>query len=224
MNLRRAVLTGFVICMTFSNLLFAQTAPNQSVKNLRDRLKKYSRLQFQDLTVYFRPLEFDSCRVKYQYQLTENIGSGLTSSGNSSSPLDTYEQTRLKGATLKQTTATTGNYVILPGRRNEIANLMNVNATSNASIVTSFDFRDLDAASLKIVKRTSGIYLFFQTVKSGDIEKDSFTSENLTVNRGDLITPPVADRKDEYIPVVSEKKAEEIRILFDETIRQCKAS
>lgn len=101
---------------------------------------------------------------------------------------------------------------------------MNVNATSNASIITSFDFSDHDAASLKIVKRTSGIYLFFQSVKGSDIEKESFTSENLTVNRGDIITPPVADKKDEYIPIVSEKKAEEIKVLFGETIRQCKAN
>lgn len=224
MNLRRTVLTGFVICLTlsFSSALFAQTTADKSVKNLRERLKKYSRLQFQDLTVYFRPLEFDSCKVSYQYQITENIGSGLTSSGNSSSPLDTYQQTRVERTTLRQTI--TGNYVNLPGRRNEITNLMNVNATSNASIITSFDFADLDASSLKIVKRSSGIYVFFQSVKSRDIEKESFTSENLTVNRGDVVQPLPTDTKNEYLPVVSEKKAEEIRALFSETIRQCKAN
>jgi hypothetical protein len=213
MRIKKFWFLSFVICLSLSFSAFSQlpTKVNsqKAVKELRQNLIKNSRYQYENFTIIFRPVEFNDCNIKYRFETIEGIGNGTaTSSATNSSPLDSYERTRIQPPHFVTGREGTGSFI--PGRKDEERNRQDEIQRSRAFVETLFNLGDVDPNSLKILDLPGGIFLAFQ-IKENKNLISKLPSDGKSEEA----------KKDEVFPVISMDKAEELKDSFFKAIKQC---
>lgn len=213
MKIKKFWFLNFVVCLGLSFSAFsqlpAQVNSQKAIKDLRQNLTKNSRFQYENFTIIFRPVEFDSCDIKYRFEAIEGIGNGTaTSSATNSSPLDSYERTRIKPPRFVTGRQGTGSFI--PGRKDEERNRQDEIQRSKSFVETLFNLGEVDSNSLEILDLPGGIFLSFQIGANKElISKLPSDGKNEEL------------KKNEVFPVISKEKAEELKKSFFNAIKQC---
>ena len=213
MNISKFWLLSFIICLGLSFPAFSQSSAQdntkKAIKDLRKKLKKNSRYQYGEFTIIFRPIKFNSCNIKYRFQTIESIGDGTASSSvTNSSPLDSYERTRITPD--RVVTSRNGGESILPGRTNEELNRIVEKQRTQPFVETFFNLGDVDSDSLEILNLPGGIFLSFQIGENKEL-----------ISKLPSNGKPKVLKKNDTFPVASKEKAEKLKNSFSKAIKQC---
>ena len=208
--------TKFAASLLFTFALFfsvsAQTtgANNDSVRDLRKSLIKNSRYQFQEIILQFVANDFKSCDVSYRFERSGSLG-------NENFGQATVDRSSPVAPSINNTSTT--RTVFSPITGNTAGQISNGNPSFllreltffNTTTITSLNFSDLDAQAIEIKTSPRGVFLSLKTLESkSSIQKKPTGNGALPLKTSF-----------EFLPIVSQKKAEKVKELLVRAIRQC---
>jgi hypothetical protein len=202
----------------FTGLLFifglffsvqAQTTDNDSVRDLRKSLTNNSRYQIQNITLQFAAKDFKSCEVSYQFARPMSLGdenfgtavldrssTGGTDINNANAGRKTIEKdgiiTRVISTDKPQFSLTQATFF-------------------NTSYRTTLKLSDLNPDAVEITSTSQGVYLTLNTLESKALIQKTPVGSGAVPAKTSI----------EFLPIVSQKKAEKVKELFVRAIKQC---
>jgi len=199
----------FILGLFFSVQAQTTKTDNDSVGDLRKSLTKHSRYQFQNITLQFAAKDFKSCDVSYQFERIgsigdENFGPALL---DRSSPGSIDINSANAGRKIIESDGVTTRVI----SRNLPQYALTQGTFFNTSYMTTFKLSDLNPDAVEITRTSKGVYLSLKTLESkASIEKNPIGSGAVP-----------AKTSTEFLPMVSQKKAEKVKELFMRAIKQC---
>lgn len=197
----------------FGLVFFVQaqaTKTDDSVNDLRKSLVKHSRYQFQEIILQFAAKDFKTCDVSYQFVRPMSIGNenfGQAVVDRSSPGATDINSANTAG---RKTVERDGVYARVISKNNPQFPLSQT-TFFNTGYVTTFKLSDLNADAVEITSTSKGVYLTLKTLESkASIEKTPVGSGAVP-----------AKISTEFLPIVSQKKAEKVKELFVRAIKQC---
>lgn len=217
MKIKRIFAVGLMGFLVLFSTLFIQaqanktTSENESVKALRKALVKHSRYQFQELTIAFKPRDFKSCEVSYQFEQPGSLGDENFGQA-------TVDRLSPASAAINNTSTTRTVYSPITG--NTAGQMSNGNPNFslreatffNTNAITSFNLFDLDSELIGIDSSSKGVYLTIKTLDGKSL------IEKTPIGNG---SSPMKLNFD-FLPVVDVKKAEKVKELLVTAIKQCR--
>jgi hypothetical protein len=197
----------FILGLVFS--VQAQTTGNASVKDLRKSLVKNSRYQFQEILLQFAANDFKTCDVSYRFERLGSIGNENFGQAtlDRSSPVATDINNANSGRKIIESDGITTRVIT----RNRPQFPLTQSTFFNTGYVTTFKLSDLNPDAVEITSTSKGVYLSLKTLESkASIQKDPVGSG----------ADPMKTNS-EFLPIVSQKKAEKVKELFVRAIKQC---
>ncbi len=218
MKFRSCLTICLVICygLFLSSPAFAQSAKtvsdSEAVKDLRKALTKHSRYQIEDIILWFQPFEFDSCEVSYQYKRPASIGG--ENFGNAyldrTSPLRVLIDSSRATSPARNPVTVSGGAVTSNG--NPVFSFREA-VFFNSNMTTLLDLGKLNPEAVSIEKTSAGTHILFRALNDENIIRKNAA--------GNLVAP--FQTNSDSLPVISEKKAEKVKELFIQAIKQCQS-
>ena len=209
----------FVVCAVAIGSIsaIAQTstdaARDEAIKEAKKELQRSSRYLVQDILINFKPMEFKECNVSYTFERANSTG------GDTFGPVSVDRNSATGSAVAasssnSQTMSTiTGNTAGMRSDNNPSFN--NRDASSfNTQRITHLNLGEIDPASVAFKSFPDGVRLGFRMLGNKPL------IEKRAVGGGAAAASTFSV---EFLPIVSEKKAESVKAALLAAIKACQA-
>ncbi|MBX3299938.1 MAG: hypothetical protein KF736_10805 [Acidobacteria bacterium] len=188
-------------------------AAESAVREVKKGLANNSRVQIQSITMVFKPLEFKTCKIEYTFERLGSIGNENFGQATVERGSNTAVAARNTTTTSTTMSSVTGNTAAVVSNNNPSFN-MSESSFYNSGRITTFDLADIEPNSVAWKKLTDGVFIGFRTVDNKKLIQRHLKGQGTEPEPSSI----------EFIPIVSEKKAEEIKTALIQAINACKAA
>lgn len=205
------VLAGSIISSTAFAQTDANAARDAAIKAVKKELEKNSRYLVQDIVIDFKPMDFKSCKVSYTFQRINSLGSDNFGSATVDRNSATGSAVAASSTSSQTVSSVTGNSAGLRSDNNPTFN--NRDASSfNTQRITYLDLGEINAASVAYKAFPDGVRLGFAMIGGRPLIEKRAAGGGAAASTTFSV---------EFLPIVSEKKAESVKAALLEAIRQC---